>query len=234
MKTMLIRLRILILYLVILIVPFNGNGEKSVHKKQRFTVMGLGDSITEGGEKHPSYLIPLWKKLSTAGYAFDFIGPREINCRIGKLSHSGFGGKNAEFLNAHIDSIYRKYPADIVLLHSGHNHFNTENPVAGIIGAQESIIRKILAINPEAKILVAQVIHSGKLPKYEYIPELNKQIAKMVRRLNLPNVILVNQARGFDWTKMTIDDKVHPNPDGAEKMAGVWFKAIQKVCKSQS
>lgn len=211
---------------------FTARASESTPK--RYTILGFGDSITEGGEKFHSYLFPLWEKLFTAGYSFDFIGSRESNCRIGKLNHSGFSGKNAEYLEAHIDSIYRKYPADIVLLHSGHNHFETENPVAGIIAAQESIIRKILTINPEAKILVAQVINSGKLPKYAYIPELNKQIAKMVHKINLSNVILVNQAKGFDWKKMTIEDKVHPNPEGAEKMAEVWFRAIQTVCAPQS
>ncbi len=207
---------------------------KKSERPNRVSILGLGDSITEGGENFHSYLFPLWEKLFTAGYTFDFIGPRAAKCRIGTLNHAGFSGKTAEFLDATIDSIYRKFPADIVLLHAGHNHFDTENPVAGIIAAQKSIIRKILAINPEAKILVAQVVHSGKLPKYSYIPELNKQIAKMVIGLNLSNVILVNQAKGFDWTKMTIDDKVHPNPAGAKQMADAWFHAIQKVCEPQS
>lgn len=98
-------------------------------QQKRFTVMGLGDSITEGGSKFSSYLYPLWEQLYSAGYDFDFIGPRQSECRIGKLNHCGFSGKNVEFLAARIDSIYSKYPADFVLLHAGHNHFSEENPV---------------------------------------------------------------------------------------------------------
>ncbi len=210
-----------------------GQTEK-IKLPKRISILGLGDSITEGGEKFHSYLFPLWEKLIIAGYTFDFVGPRPAKCRIGTLNHAGFSGETAEFLDANIDNIYRNFPADLVLLHAGHNHFNTENPVAGIVAAQESIIRKILAVNPDAKILVAQVIHSGKLPKYSYIPELNKQIEKMLHRINLSNVILVNQAKGFDWPKMTIEDKVHPNPLGAEQMADTWFSMIQKVCIPQS
>ena len=152
---------------------------------KRFTIMGLGDSITEGGDNFESYLFPLWEKLFAAGYSFDFVGPRSSKCRIGTLNHCGFSGKNAEFLESCIDSIYRQYPADIVMLHAGHNHFNAENPVPGIIRAQESIIRKIQAINPEAKILVAQVIPSGKLPKYSYLSELNKRIADKIGRAHV-------------------------------------------------
>ena len=199
------------------------------NQPKRFTVMGLGDSITEGGDSFESYLFPLWEKLFTSGYSFDFIGPRSGKCRIGSLNHCGFSGKNAEFLDACIDSIYRKYQADVVLLHAGHNHFDTEKPVTGIIRAQESIIRKITTINPRVKIIVAQVIPSGKLPKYSYITELNKGIAAMVKKMHNPNVLLVNQARNFDWQKLTISDKVHPNHAGAMQMAGVWFKGLQSV-----
>ncbi len=211
-----------------LLLPAILKGEEKI--QPRFSIMGLGDSITEGGgDKFQSYLFPLWEMLYTAGYSFDFIGPRSGKCRIGSLNHCGFGGKNAEFLDSCIDSIYRSYPADIVLLHTGHNHFDTEKPVDGIIASQESIIRKIRAINPKATVLVAQVIPSGKLPKYSYIPELNKAIARMVKRIHSDQVILVDQANGFDWKKQTIDDKVHPNPLGAKQMAETWFKALQKV-----
>lgn len=201
-------------------------------KPRRFTLMGLGDSITEGADYFTCYLYPLWEKLFTAGYQFDFIGPRESKCRIGTLSHCGFSGKNVEFLESKIDSIYRLCPADIVLLHAGHNHTVEENPVPGMIASYKSIINKILAINPHAHILIAQVIPSGKLPKYSYIPELNEAIAKMVECLNLRQVSLVNQAFGFDWQKYTVCDKVHPNEAGAEKMATVWFEALKKILAS--
>ena len=66
--------------------------------QSRFTILGLGDSITEGGDYFTCYLYPLWQRLFTAGYAFDFIGPRESACRIGSLRHAGFSGKPVEFL----------------------------------------------------------------------------------------------------------------------------------------
>ena len=76
-------------------------------KQERFTLMGLGDSITEGADFFTCYLYPLWEKLFTAGYQFDFIGPRESKCRIGTLNHCGFSGKNVEFLESKIDSLDR-------------------------------------------------------------------------------------------------------------------------------
>ncbi len=196
-------------------------------QQARFTVMGIGDSITEGGSTFSSYLYPLWERLFMAGYDFDFIGPRESVCRIGKLAHCGFSGKNVEFLASQVDSIYRKYPADFVLIHAGHNHFVEEKPVKGMIAAYRKMIATILKVNPKARILMAQVVGSGKLPKYSYIPQLNKEIAKMVKSYHSSQIILVNQHKGFDWKMMTIADKVHPNKKGREQMAKVWFAALR-------
>lgn len=201
-------------------------------QQKRFTVMGLGDSITEGGQSFSSYLYPLWERLFAAGYDFDMIGPRESECRIGKLAHCGFSGKNIEFLAERIDSIYRKYPADFVLLHAGHNHFVEEKPVKGMIAAYRKVIASILQINPNAHVLMAQVVESGKLPKYSYIPDLNKEIAKMVKSMHSKQVVLVNQSKGFDWKTMTIQDKVHPNQKGREQMAQVWFDSLRKLLQT--
>lgn len=197
--------------------------------QHRFTVMGMGDSITEGGDYFTCYLFPLWQRLFTAGYSFEFIGPRESACRIGTLRHAGFSGKPVEFLAQQTDSLYRCYPADFVLLHAGHNHTAEEEPVAGMIDAYRSIIRQILAVNPKAQILIAQVIPSGKLPKYSYILELNRAIVQLVRSLHHPQVHLVDQASEFDWQQMTVADRVHPNQAGAEQMAEVWFQALRKL-----
>ena len=196
---------------------------------RKITILGLGDSITEGGENFQSYLFPLKEKLSNAGFNVDFIGPRTSNLESKEIKCAGYSGKNAEFLNEITDSIYQKYPADIVLLHAGHNHFKKENPVPGIVRSQESIIHRIRSINPDVKILVAQVIPSGKLPKYGYIPELNKAIAKMVRQQKNKNVLLVNQAKAFTWQRYTINDHVHPNEAGAEKMAKTWFQKLKRI-----
>lgn len=78
-------------------------------------------------------------------------------------------------------------------------------------------------------VLVATVIPSGKLPKYGYISELNKEIKKMVSGLNDERVVLVDQASRFNWKKYTIHDKVHPNRLGSEYMASVWFDSLRSI-----
>lgn len=222
----LIRLVIIISFLTL---SFSSSDAKTVEK--RFSVLGLGDSITEGGKDFNSYLYPLWERLFMAGYNADFIGPRQSETRIGMINHYGNSGKPVEFLEERIDSVYRLYPADIVLLHAGHNHFAEQKPIDGIIRAYESIVTKILAVNPNAHIFLAQVTPSGKLPKYSYIPELNGRIAALVGDANNKHLHLVDMATGHDYRTMTIHDMVHPNDLGAERMADRWLEAIERVFK---
>lgn len=196
-----------------------------------YRIMPVGDSITEGGKSFVCYRYPLWKKLTDAGYRFEFVGSRQSDSPAGPLRHEGYGGKNAEFLAGIVPENFRKHPADIVLLHCGHNHFADEKPVPKILAATESLIGALRRENPRVVVCLAQVIPSGKLPKYSYIPELNRSIAELAKRMNTPEqpVILVDQATGFDVEKDTVADRVHPTATGAEKMASRWFEALSKV-----
>ena len=197
-------------------------------------IMPAGDSITEGGGTFSNYRVPLLKKLTEAGYRVEYTGSKQAESPAGPLRHEGYGGKNAEFLASVIARSFREHPADIVLIHAGHNHFIEEKPVPGIVAATESMIRSVRAANPKVVVLVAQVIPSGKLPKYSYIPDLNDALATMAVRLHDSKqpVVAVDQAKGFDWRTDTIADRVHPNAQGAEKMAARWFEALVKVMGS--
>jgi len=189
--------------------------------------MPVGDSITEGGATFVSYRPILAEKLRAAGIQFTYVGSRGTD----PLRHEGYGGKNIEFIAGKIPAIFEQTPADVVLLHAGHNHFVEENPVAGMLEATERLITALRKVKPDVIVLVAQVIPAGKLPKYSYLPAFNAGLAQLVARLHSAKqpVILVDQATGFDWHTDTIDDHVHPNATGAEKIAQRWFVALKPV-----
>lgn len=194
-------------------------------------IMAVGDSITEGADFFSTYRYPLRDRLRAAGCAFEFVGTRTSDTPAGRLAHEGYGGKNTEQLAQIVPEHFRAHPADIVLLHSGHNHTAEEQPVPGIIAATEQLIAAFRAVNPRVIVLLAQVIPAGKLPKYSYLPALNTALAALAARLDTPaqRVILVDQATGFDWTTDTVADHVHPNQQGAQKMADAWFRALQPL-----
>lgn len=195
--------------------------------------MPIGDSITEGAVAFSVYRYPLWEKLVGAGYLVEYVGSKKSATRIGPMAHEGYSGKNAEFLATIVPGNFEQHPADIVLIHTGHNYSAEEAPVPKIVAATESMIGAFRKTNPRVIVLLAQVIPSGKLPKYSYLPQLNLELGKLAQRLNRPGqpVITVDQAKGFDPATDTIADKVHPNAKGAEKMAQRWFEALTPLLK---
>ncbi len=199
------------------------------------TILPMGDSITEGGPGFQVYRYPLMEKLQAAGYDVAYVGSKTTRANggspLGELKHEGYGGQSIGFLNAKFNELYAQNPADIILLHAGHNQFADKLPVPGMLADTRAIITKARVINPKVIVLVAQVIPSGKLPKYSYIPEYNAALTRLASELNTTKqrVIVVNQAEGFDWKTDTVGDLVHPNASGAEKMAQKWFAALQSV-----
>jgi acetyl esterase len=199
----------------------------SLRAEEEVKILAVGDSITQGGHSFRCYrefLVPMLPKGETS---VRFVGPN----RDRFSAHCGFGGKNTSFLSGIIGEVYSRYPADIVLLHSGHNSFSKDKPVPKIIAATERIVETIHERNPDAIVLLAQVIPSGKLPKYAYIPELNEELGKSAVRMNAKgiHVVLVDLAKDFDWKSDTVEDKVHPNESGARKMAQRWMSALKPV-----
>ena len=196
-------------------------------------IMAVGDSITQGGKTFAAYRIPLAAKLQAAGVRFVFVGSQKTDTPQGPLWHEGYGGKNAEFLATILEARLKANPANVLMLQAGHNHFIEEKPVAGIVAAHREMITTARRLNPKSIVFVAQVIPSGKLPKYSYIPELNLALAALVKELHRPEqpVYLVDLATGFDPAKDTIADLVHPNASGAEKIAQRWSEALLKTLR---
>lgn len=197
-------------------------------KQRPVTILGIGDSLTQRAD---SYLPALYDMLRNDGYNVELVGPHTGKSRFGEFRQAGFSGKNAEYIASRLKNIYSTYPADIVLLQSGHNHSYETKPVKGIIAAYKKMINTVLEINPQATIFVAQIVESGKMPKYAYIPELNKAIRTLIREIHDKRVIYVPVARGFNWQRHTVEDRVHPNVEGGIVMAKNWRRSIVKFMK---
>ncbi len=196
------------------------------------TILAFGDSITEGGKNFHSYRMVLVPELQKRKLEFEFIGPKKSE----GSAHAGYSGKSTKALRAMSEKIYTQFPADIVLLHTGHNSSSANKPVPGIVEETRAIIENFHKTNPKVRVLLAQVIPAGKLPKYSHLPELNQELEKLTKQLLDEDikVTLVNQAAGFDWEQDTIGDKVHPNAKGSKKMADKWLAALISLLEGQN
>ena len=189
--------------------------------------MAVGDSLTQGADYHVSYVWLLRRMLCEAGYAVTFVGGQEMPSPDGPIALSGYGGCKAEAVSRIFSEVFPANPAEIVLLHSGHNHFIDEKPVPGIIGAYGEILRTARSIVPNVVVLVPHVVCSGKLPKYGYIPELNEAIDGFVARsTTVESPVVTFDTSSFDWKVDSIDDHVHANLGGATKLASLFYKAL--------
>lgn len=205
---------------------------QAVQARERVvTIMPVGDSITEGGSSFSNWRYQLWEKLYTAGYLAEYVGTRKSPSRIGELMHEGYGGKNSAFLAKTVPDHFRQHPADVVLLHAGHNHFAEKKPVPQIIADTKTMIAAFRKVNPQVTILLAHPIPSGKLPKYSYLPDLYRELDALAKQMNTAQskLVIVPMEQGFDPKKDTVADLVHPNEVGAKKMAAHWFEALVTV-----
>jgi lysophospholipase L1-like esterase len=126
---------------------------------------------------------------------------------------------------------------DVVLLHYGTNDVWNAKPAAQIIGAFSSMIDALREANPSAVVLLAQIIPMNVTSTTcagcsctgcpTAIPALNSQIVTFASTKSTADspVIVVDQYTGFDATQDT-PDGVHPNAQGAQKMANHWYAAL--------
>ena len=209
------------------------------------SICAVGDSITQGGASFASYRVALEKLLSEKGWKVEWKGTRVCPQSGSSSPCEGYSGRNAEAVAAHYVTNAPSVAADILLLHAGHN-YNADSslsspacmPEPDIVAAVTNAHRRIIAAarmhNPAVAVLYAQVITSGKLPKYAYIPALNRAIAGLAAELNADKspVIAVDMANGWNHVVDCVSDKVHPSEAGAKKMAERWGAVLQGLVDS--
>lgn len=195
-------------------------------------VMPLGDSITASSVGLPSYRYFLWHLAINNGYHIDFVGSLRGVLRGPPanadfdMDHEGHGGFVAERISAGIAQWATVASPDIVLLHIGTNDLHEGQSVTSTIDDISAIIDQLRTVNPNIRILVAQLIASSN-PRHKDIPALNAQLPALVAAKNSVTspLVLVDQFTGFDPTTMTTDG-FHPNAIGESRMADRWFEKL--------
>lgn len=127
---------------------------------------------------------------------------------------------------------------DIALVHFGTNDvWNSRAPTA-ILDGYSALVDALRAANPDVRVLIAQIIPMNVTAATcagcacagcpAGVQALNTQIetwATGKATVRSP-IEVVDQWTGFD-TAADTRDGVHPNETGSQKMADVWFEALQ-------
>ena len=226
----------LVLVLLLFLAACNTNSPMAEKAK----ILPLGDSITEGFPF--TYRYELWKKLIKGGFNFEFVGSKRDRHRYPDYKghaweqhHEGHSGWTTGEVLTLLQTTLQSYTPDIALIHLGTNdagRIGDQNypdySVDRIIDELSDIIDLLRLANPSVTVYLAQIIPFGSDEPYTNatIDELNERIAYLATSQNTQAspVVAVDMHTGF--SDADLDDGVHPNEQGAEKMAERWAEAI--------
>ena len=228
---------------------------------QRFTVqppaaplriMAIGDSITEGfdwpgdglSQNIRSYRGEFVNLMNNSSCAYQMVGSLQSNFPTTGFTsnHEGYSGFRADHLNngfsdgrlssPGISSTMAIHNPDVVLLHVGSNDMLGGQSILSTIADIELMIDNILAANPGATVLVANVIPWYSPINNQFnsnirgsIAQLGNDIIASLQNNPRPNVRLANVRNGFTPSMMQ-GDLIHPNALGEVHIANAFFDAL--------
>ncbi|NJD02568.1 MAG: hypothetical protein FIA99_08230 [Ruminiclostridium sp.] len=205
------------------------------------TIMPLGDSITAESD---SYRIKLLSLLSENGYNPVFVG----SLSDATSRHEGHWGWRSYQISWNTASFISANPADNVLLHIGTNDvtyartqgFTSPYDYAYAKPLLKEIVADIHNVSPDTKIFVSTIIpqkncmyinetyYCGLTDLVKDYNSMIKDTANEMIMSGLPVYLVEMENAGID-VNIDLKDSVHPNILGSDKMAYVWYNAIQLV-----
>ena len=196
-------------------------------------IMPLGDSITRGTGAVASggYRGPLDGLFNGAGQDVDLVGDF-VSGSIADRNHQGVSGLTATELTASVAGAVQRNTPDAVLLMIGTNDVLREsNAAATVPGEIVNIVNQIHAVNADIHVLVAQLTPLSASTSFGagvvgVRAATNAGIAKAVLGLEAQGhaVSLVDTG---SIGQSDLSDGIHLNAAGYQKLAAIWFDAIQ-------
>ena len=193
-------------------------------------VMPLGDSITEGigMTGGGGYRVGLWQRLAQGGYTTDFVGSGFNGpASLWDHDHEGHSGWRIDQIDANVVNWVRTYQPRTVLLHIGTNDISQNRDLANAPNRLAGVIDKITSTSPQTDVFVATLIPvsyaNSQVQSYNSaIPGIVSSRANAGKRVHLVDM---NRAVSLS----DLPDGVHPNANGYDKMAAVWYAALRAV-----
>ncbi|MEN0067024.1 MAG: SGNH/GDSL hydrolase family protein [Myxococcota bacterium] len=199
-------------------------------------ILPLGDSITVGGPF--TYRYALHNLLSEAELSFGFVGSDDwVDLDLYPADgwdrdHEGHGGWTTGDIDDELETFLAGYTPDVVLVHLGTNDasdvVNNGASLRTSEAAMTSIVEKLRADNPSVAIYLAQIIpfETSNVELNETVDDWNQRLAQLSSGLDTSSspISLVDMNTGFG--DADLNDGVHPNEQGAARMAQAWAEAL--------
>jgi len=205
-------------------------GAASAESNGGVRVMPLGDSITEGTQVPGGYRIGLWQRVVAGGYRVDFVGSQFNGpASLGDHDHEGHPGWRIDQIDANITGWLQSTTPHTVLLHIGTNDVLQNFNLAAAPARLSTLIDHITATAPSAEVFVATIIPLASASQEAAGRTFNAAIPGIVQRNASAgkHVHLVDMHSALTAADLT--DGIHPTAGGYDKMAAMWYSALQSV-----
>jgi lysophospholipase L1-like esterase len=201
--------------------------------KAQVKIMPLGDSITvgAGSPQLGGYRLPLWEYLMGDHWDAEFVGSQSNGPpELGSKNHEGLGGWRIDQIDAWIDDWLDTYQPDIILLMIGTNDCVANYQFSAVRKRMEHLIDKISRRLPDSFLIVSTLLPIRDKAANARVQQFNRFLPDIVwtRALKGQRILMVDMNRMLN-PLTDMPDGIHPNVIGYDKMAALWYVAVEFI-----
>ena len=203
---------------------------------ERCRIMPLGDSITAGTPGTIGYRKKLYLDLINSGFEVDFVGSQSAGSGFDP-DHEGYGWKTALFFNSRLngpeDYLLKANSPDVILYHIGTNNLGSSDVLSYALAANETL-RIIYEYDSEITVVLAKIILTTDSTRNTRVHNYNLLLEEYAHYWldSGYSIIIVDMENALVPTlypEGDLADMAHPNTSGYEKMADVWYDALDEL-----
>lgn len=204
-------------------------------------IMPLGDSLTVGVGTDPwtGYRLELFRLAVQSGAQITFVGSGDViadDISVDGIpfpkAHEGYRGIRISRIQDDVVGWVSDADPHIVLLIAGTNDVNTNDDLGQAPNRLGALIDQITDTAPEALVVVSTIPPANDDSLTQRITDFNAAIPDVVaqRSDDGQHVAFVDIHAAIaledDYIARLMFDRLHPNGDGYEIIANVWYEAI--------
>ena len=208
-------------------------------------IMPLGDSITQGITKggdgiyleepyQSGYRSYLWDFLNDADYDIDFVGSQDQGYALSfDYNHEGYSWWTTQDIADHVYGFLANNPCDIILLHIGSNDVSPNQSNSSSVTGLNNILNYIDYYERDydhpIRVVLTTIIQRSTF--HQTLKDYNSNLRNLAneRIANGDKITLIDMEYGAGLNSNSYSDDVHPNYSGYNKMAIVWFDALENL-----
>jgi hypothetical protein len=134
---------------------------------------------------------------------------------------------NQQRTSANSISYLSEFPTDIILLHIGTNGLTNSN-LEENLNALVQILDHVDSMDERITVVLAKIINRSQQLNHQPTIDFNVQIGILAQQriAEGDKIIVVDQEHALIYPD-DMSDNLHPNMNGYDKMAGVWYEALE-------